>query len=129
DEVNHLKSEKEIYEKKQSEEISKMNNDNQLLKQQLDNALTEIKQLKKEIQFKNNQICHYEEDKKENYSYHQLLQTKSNSTSKFNFDLFRSSSKLINTFTGHTDIVWSIDYSIFDDCRFICSGSEDMTVR
>ncbi|ETO00618.1 hypothetical protein RFI_36822, partial [Reticulomyxa filosa] len=35
DEVNHLKSEKEIYEKKQSEEISKMNNDNQLLKQQL----------------------------------------------------------------------------------------------
>ncbi|ETO02874.1 WD-repeat protein, partial [Reticulomyxa filosa] len=36
---------------------------------------------------------------------------------------------LINTFTGHTEIVWSIDYSTFDDCQFICSGSDDKTVR
>ncbi|ETN98217.1 hypothetical protein RFI_39293, partial [Reticulomyxa filosa] len=100
DEVNHLKAEKEIYEKKQSEAISKMNNDNKLLKQQLDNVFIEIKQLKKEIQSKNIQICHYEKDKKENNSDNQLLH--SNSPSKFNFDLFRSSSKLINTFTGHT---------------------------
>ncbi|ETO16665.1 Serine/Threonine protein kinase, partial [Reticulomyxa filosa] len=45
------------------------------------------------------------------------------------FDAFRSSSKLINTFTGHTSRVNSIDYSIFDDCQFICSGSSDNTVR
>ncbi|ETO14927.1 hypothetical protein RFI_22441, partial [Reticulomyxa filosa] len=47
----------------------------------------------------------------------------------FMFDTFRSSSKLINTFTGHTDIVWSIDYSTYNDCQFICSGSYDQTVR
>ncbi|ETN99622.1 serine/threonine protein kinase, partial [Reticulomyxa filosa] len=45
------------------------------------------------------------------------------------FDTFRSSSKLINTFTGHTDTVWTIDYSTFDDSQFICSGSNDKTVR
>ncbi|ETO35761.1 serine/threonine protein kinase [Reticulomyxa filosa] len=47
----------------------------------------------------------------------------------FMFETFRSSSKLINTFTGHTNIVWSIDYSILDDCQFICSGSNDKKVR
>ncbi|ETN98399.1 WD-repeat protein [Reticulomyxa filosa] len=47
----------------------------------------------------------------------------------FIFDTFRSSSKLINTFTGHIDNIWSIDYSTFDDCQLICSGSEDNTVR
>ncbi|ETO34717.1 hypothetical protein RFI_02373, partial [Reticulomyxa filosa] len=118
--IQQVKSEKEINEKKQSEEISKMNNDNKILKQQL---------LKKESQFKNNQTHHHDEDKKEIDSYHQLLQTKSNSPSKFNFDLFRSSSKLINTFTGHTSSVFSIDCSTFDDCQFICSGSADGTVR
>ncbi|ETO02965.1 Serine/Threonine protein kinase, partial [Reticulomyxa filosa] len=44
----------------------------------------------------------------------------------FMFETFRSSS---NTLTGHTGVVWSIDYSTFDDCQFICSGSEDNTVR
>ncbi|ETO33619.1 WD-40 repeat-containing protein, partial [Reticulomyxa filosa] len=127
DEIKHLKLEKEINEKKQNEEISKMNNDNQRLKQQLDTILTEITQLKKE--FKNNKIHHIDEDKKENDSNRQLLQTKSNLTSKFNFDLFRSSFKLTNTFTGHTNWVRSIDYSTFDDCQFICSGSGDQTVR
>ncbi|ETO36105.1 WD-40 repeat protein, partial [Reticulomyxa filosa] len=47
----------------------------------------------------------------------------------FMFDTFRSSSKLINTFTGHTDCVMSIDYSTLDDRRLICSGSRDKTVR
>ncbi|ETO11327.1 hypothetical protein RFI_26048, partial [Reticulomyxa filosa] len=45
------------------------------------------------------------------------------------FDIFRSSSKLLNTFTGHTDFVNNIDYSTLDDCQFICSGSDDNTVR
>ncbi|ETO36547.1 F-box and wd40 domain protein, partial [Reticulomyxa filosa] len=47
----------------------------------------------------------------------------------FMFDTFRSSSKLINTFTGHTSAVYSIDYSTLDDYQFICSGSSDKTVR
>ncbi|ETO17362.1 WD-40 repeat protein, partial [Reticulomyxa filosa] len=45
------------------------------------------------------------------------------------FDTFRSPSKLIKKFTGHDHRVWSIDYSIFNDCQFICSGSSDNTVR
>ncbi|ETO32872.1 WD-40 repeat protein, partial [Reticulomyxa filosa] len=45
------------------------------------------------------------------------------------FETFRSSSKLINTFIGHTDTVRSIDYSTFDGCQFTCSGSTDNTVR
>ncbi|ETO34561.1 NACHT and WD40 domain protein [Reticulomyxa filosa] len=44
-------------------------------------------------------------------------------------DTFRSSSNLINTFTKHTNLVYSIDYSTFDDCQLICSGSADKTVR
>ncbi|ETO01498.1 F-box and wd40 domain protein, partial [Reticulomyxa filosa] len=47
----------------------------------------------------------------------------------FMFETFRSSSKLINTFTGHSNVVYSIDYSTFDDCQVICSGSDDRTVR
>ncbi|ETO16963.1 WD-40 repeat protein, partial [Reticulomyxa filosa] len=100
DDIKNLKSETELNEKKQSEEISKIHNDNLILKQQL--------------------VYH---------SNHQLLQSKCNISSTFNFDLFRSSSKLFNTFTGHTDTVWSIDYSIFDNSLLICSGSEDKTVR
>ncbi|ETN97510.1 hypothetical protein RFI_40019, partial [Reticulomyxa filosa] len=46
----------------------------------------------------------------------------------FMFDTFRSSSKLNKTFTGHAGTVFSIDYSTFDDCQFICSGSYDKTV-
>ncbi|ETN99375.1 hypothetical protein RFI_38106, partial [Reticulomyxa filosa] len=49
-------------------------------------------------------------------------------TTFFMFDTFRSSSKLINTFNAHEDIVWSIDYSTFGDCQFLCSGSYDTTV-
>ncbi|ETO07752.1 hypothetical protein RFI_29639, partial [Reticulomyxa filosa] len=47
----------------------------------------------------------------------------------FMLDMFRSSSKLLTTFTGHTAIVWSIDHLTFDDHQFICSGSSDKTVR
>ncbi|ETO24590.1 G-protein beta WD-40 repeats containing protein [Reticulomyxa filosa] len=47
----------------------------------------------------------------------------------FVFNTFRSSSKLLHTFTGHTAWVYSIDYSTFDDDRLICSGSNDRTVR
>ncbi|ETO12265.1 hypothetical protein RFI_25112 [Reticulomyxa filosa] len=46
----------------------------------------------------------------------------------FMFDTFRLSSKLINTFTRHTNAVLSIDYSTFTDYQLICSGSHDKTV-
>ncbi|ETO31964.1 WD-40 repeat-containing protein [Reticulomyxa filosa] len=45
------------------------------------------------------------------------------------FDTFRSSSKLLKTFTGHTNNVWSIDYSTFDNVQLLYSGSSDKTVR
>ncbi|ETO25252.1 WD-40 repeat-containing protein [Reticulomyxa filosa] len=59
------------------------------------------------------------------YCIHNLIQA----ANFFIFEIFRSSSKLLNTFTGHTSPVWSIDYSAFGDDQFICSGSGDRTVR
>ncbi|ETO34990.1 G-protein beta WD-40 repeats containing protein [Reticulomyxa filosa] len=50
-------------------------------------------------------------------------------TTVFMFDTFRSSSRLLKTFTGHTKAVWSIDYSTFNDDQLLCSGSSDKTVR
>ncbi|ETO35858.1 G-protein beta WD-40 repeats containing protein [Reticulomyxa filosa] len=50
-------------------------------------------------------------------------------TNFFMLEMFRSSSKLLNTFTGHTKYVNSIDYSKFGNGQFICSGSDDNTVR
>ncbi|ETO07637.1 WD repeat-containing protein [Reticulomyxa filosa] len=44
-------------------------------------------------------------------------------------DSFSSSSKLINTFTGHTDPVLSIDFSVFDNNQLLCSASYDKTIR
>ncbi|ETO25739.1 WD-40 repeat protein [Reticulomyxa filosa] len=49
-------------------------------------------------------------------------------TTVFMLDIFHSSSKLLKEFNRHTDSVYSIDYSIFDDCQFICSGSSDHKV-
>ncbi|ETN99865.1 WD repeat-containing protein, partial [Reticulomyxa filosa] len=40
-----------------------------------------------------------------------------------------SLSKLINASTGHTNIMCNIDYSIFNNDQFICSGSNDETIR
>ncbi|ETO35755.1 hypothetical protein RFI_01308, partial [Reticulomyxa filosa] len=47
----------------------------------------------------------------------------------FILDTFRSSSKLLKTFRGHTNWVNSIDCTTFNDCQFLCSGSDDQTVR
>ncbi|ETO11115.1 hypothetical protein RFI_26262 [Reticulomyxa filosa] len=44
------------------------------------------------------------------------------------FDIFCSLSKLLMPLKGHTKAVWSIDYFIFDNNPFICSGSSDDTV-
>ncbi|ETO31178.1 WD-repeat protein, partial [Reticulomyxa filosa] len=37
--------------------------------------------------------------------------------------------KLIKTFSGHNGCVNSIDYSTFDGGQFLCSGSDDKTIR
>ncbi|ETO04386.1 WD-40 repeat-containing protein, partial [Reticulomyxa filosa] len=50
-------------------------------------------------------------------------------TAVFMLDTFRSSSKLMNTLTGHTNNVWGIDYSTVDNNKLICSVSNDKTVR
>ncbi|ETO33707.1 G-protein beta WD-40 repeats containing protein [Reticulomyxa filosa] len=57
--------------------------------------------------------------------YHHLIQA----TDFFMIDIFRSSSKLLKIFAGHTHCVNSIDYTIFADSQFLCSGSSDETVR
>ncbi|ETO08742.1 WD-40 repeat protein [Reticulomyxa filosa] len=91
------------------------------------NIITEFEQVQKEIKIKNDEINKIEannEDKKEDNNDNQLSQH-----SIFKFDLFRSSSKLINTLTGHTGCVYSIDYAAFNDSQLICSGSSDKTVR
>ncbi|ETO35210.1 WD repeat-containing protein, partial [Reticulomyxa filosa] len=44
-------------------------------------------------------------------------------------NIFRSSSKLIKAFTGHTKCVYKIDYSTFNDNQLLCSGSADCTMR
>ncbi|ETN98553.1 hypothetical protein RFI_38948 [Reticulomyxa filosa] len=44
-------------------------------------------------------------------------------------DTFISSSILPKELTGHSDIVWSIDYSTFNGARYLCSGSKDSTIR
>ncbi|ETO14540.1 hypothetical protein RFI_22827 [Reticulomyxa filosa] len=47
----------------------------------------------------------------------------------FILDTFCSSSKLLTTLVGHTDRVYSIDYSTFDGNNLLCSGSDDNTIR
>ncbi|ETO32183.1 G-protein beta WD-40 repeats containing protein [Reticulomyxa filosa] len=49
-------------------------------------------------------------------------------SSDFNIDLFRFS-KQLKTFSGHSNVVWSVQYSPFDGGRFLCSGSSDSTAR
>ncbi|ETO31115.1 G-protein beta WD-40 repeats containing protein [Reticulomyxa filosa] len=69
---------------------------------------------------------HKEEEKETNKK--EIYQQSTLSSSGTAFDLFRSSSKLLNTFIGHTGCVWSIDYSTFDNSQILCSGSDDKTV-
>ncbi|ETO32480.1 hypothetical protein RFI_04637, partial [Reticulomyxa filosa] len=37
--------------------------------------------------------------------------------------------KLRKTFSGHLDVVWSVQCSTFDSGRYLCSGSGDCTIR
>ncbi|ETO12073.1 NACHT and WD40 domain protein [Reticulomyxa filosa] len=49
-------------------------------------------------------------------------------TNFFMFEVFHLSSKLLKAFRGHNIRVNSLDYFIFDNRQFICSGSNDRTV-
>ncbi|ETO14337.1 WD-40 repeat protein, partial [Reticulomyxa filosa] len=124
-----MKIEKELNEKK----ISTIHNGNLILRQQLDTLLTEFEKWKKKMELKPDEIIKLQdnnnEDRKEYDDDNKLLQSKSSKHSIFNFDMFHSSSNILKTLTGHTSTVWSIDYSIFDNCEFICSGSRDNTIR
>ncbi|ETO08071.1 ribosome assembly protein 4 (RSA4), partial [Reticulomyxa filosa] len=104
------------------EKFKKLSDEILMLKQQKDNIFYQIQQVKQEIKI--NESEELKIDCNENNGNTQLLQSNT-----FNFDLFQSSAKLINTLSGHTDYVCNIDYSVFDDCQLICSGSSDKTVR
>ncbi|ETO07498.1 WD-40 repeat protein, partial [Reticulomyxa filosa] len=144
-----LKEQIDLDKKKQYEEILKA----LILKQDILNSnyhqgfffvnktlLNELEKLKQEIQLKDQIILEKEKEIKKlqeknknneeddnQFYYHIIPNIKETST--FNFDLFRSSSKLLKIFKGHTDYVNSIDYSAFDCKQLICSGSGDKTVR
>ncbi|ETO10616.1 DNA double-strand break repair Rad50 ATPase, partial [Reticulomyxa filosa] len=93
------------------------------LKKDIESKDNEINKIKQEIQFKQKQIIQQIDENKKDQTQNII-----NISSTLDFQLVRSF-KLNNTFTGHTNTAWSIDYSTFDDCQFICSGSYDKTVR
>ncbi|ETN99795.1 hypothetical protein RFI_37672, partial [Reticulomyxa filosa] len=77
------------------------------------------------IQQKNKQMNNNKDEQKQNINDNSSSSI-INTSSTFNFELVHFF-KLIKTFTRRTNIVRSIDYSTFDDCQFICSGSDDHT--
>ncbi|ETO28421.1 serine/threonine protein kinase [Reticulomyxa filosa] len=128
--INQLK--KKIQNK--DNEINALHQDIQLKDKQIIDKEKLIQQMKRDFNDKERQSqSHYEQSIKLLKDKHlQLIQDFHKLSKKeiptIHFDKFRSSYKLINTLTGHTSIVWNIDYSTFDDCQFICSGSLDKTV-
>ncbi|ETO33464.1 G-protein beta WD-40 repeats containing protein, partial [Reticulomyxa filosa] len=78
----------------------------------------------KSLQEKNDQLSNKEE-RKDNDN---ISSSNVKYSSTFSFDLFCSSSKLLKTFSGHTNPVRSIDYLTLNDCQYLCSGSDDKIV-
>ncbi|ETO33469.1 WD repeat-containing protein [Reticulomyxa filosa] len=142
---------------KKDEEISKLFKENTILQQKLleqELAITNSnfahEKLKKEIELKNEEIKKVRQEmqaiilekedivkkmqekndteQKESKSNDELPTSKSDQSSPFDLNLFRSV-RCIKTFTGHKNIVYSIDYSTFDGNQYLCSGSNDGTVR
>ncbi|ETO32119.1 hypothetical protein RFI_04999, partial [Reticulomyxa filosa] len=113
---------------KLKKDIESKNNEIQKIKQEMQVKQKQIMEQQKNFEEKNKQMNENKEEKKENIMNNNSSTSIINIAFNYNFELVRSF-KLINTFTGHTDWVRSIDYSIFDDCQFICSGSDDKTVR
>ncbi|ETO07694.1 G-protein beta WD-40 repeats containing protein [Reticulomyxa filosa] len=67
------------------------------------------------------QLCNANKNEEQN-------ECNNRSSSTVNFDWFYSA-KTLKTFTRHSSIVWSIDYSSLDGGEFLCSGSKDKTIR
>ncbi|ETO11632.1 hypothetical protein RFI_25744 [Reticulomyxa filosa] len=102
-------------------EISALNEDLTYKIENLQKELLKSKEMLSEYQTK---IKFLEENNSKLPQDYQRLTNKKITT---DFDIFRSSSKLLKTIDGHTGFVLSIDYSTFD--QLICSGSNDKTIR
>ncbi|ETO09832.1 G-protein beta WD-40 repeats containing protein [Reticulomyxa filosa] len=115
----------------------------EIMQEEMKQLQLENEKLKLEIQLKEKEkfILQKEEDFNQKKNQTEIKQEEeelkitqnnnnnNNNNNLLNFDLFFSSSKLINTLIGHNGRVWSIDYLTFDNNEFICSGSHDNTIR
>ncbi|ETN98458.1 hypothetical protein RFI_39040, partial [Reticulomyxa filosa] len=124
---SNSKKEDEIkkIEKESQQELLKLRTDIEIMKKDFIEKEKLYNQFIKLLQEKNDQLSNKEE-RKDNDN---ISSSNVKHSSAFSFDLFCSSSKLLKTFHGHTSIVYSIDYSTFDDGQYLCSGSNDYTVR
>ncbi|ETO02823.1 WD-40 repeat protein, partial [Reticulomyxa filosa] len=113
---------------KLKKDIGSKDNEIKKIKEEIQKKEKQMVEQQKKLEEKNKQINDSKEEQKENNKNDNLSTSIINISSTFNFELVRSF-KLLETFTGHTSYVYSIDYSAFDDGQFICSGSEDKTVR
>ncbi|ETO32974.1 WD repeat-containing protein [Reticulomyxa filosa] len=147
-EHERLKSVTQVSEKRQQEAILKLFNENYLLKQQLlqqqqhlqasnnyqETLVHQLEKLKQEIQSQEGIILekdnkdNEEKDEKEREGDKMQLKSANKKSNTPSFDVFRLAS-LIKTFRGHFSYVYSIDHSTSDGGRFLCSGSNDKTVR
>ncbi|ETO03392.1 hypothetical protein RFI_34018, partial [Reticulomyxa filosa] len=112
-------------EKESQQELLKLRADIEIMKQDFIEKEKLFNQSIKLLQEKNNQLSNKEETKDND----NISSSNVKHSSTFSFDLFCSSSKLLTTFSGHTGCVYSIDYSTFGDCQYLCSGSLDNTIR
>ncbi|ETO06619.1 WD-40 repeat protein [Reticulomyxa filosa] len=121
-------------EKEFQQELLEFHSDFEIIKQNFENREKQllshyenvINTLEDENAQLSHQLSHYEQ--KEQQSDFTEVDSISSLVSTPTFDTF-CSYKLLQTFSGHTKDVFSIDYSIFDDDQFLCSGSDDGTVR
>ncbi|ETO22166.1 hypothetical protein RFI_15034, partial [Reticulomyxa filosa] len=111
-------------------EMQKLKKDIEIQKIKEEMQVKEKKMVEQQKKFeeKNRQINDNKEEQKGNNKNENLSTSVINTSPTSNFELVRPF-KLIKTFTGHTNWVWSIDCSTSDDKQFICSGSDDNTVR
>ncbi|ETO03298.1 hypothetical protein RFI_34112, partial [Reticulomyxa filosa] len=108
------------------QELLKLRADIEIMKQDFIEKEKHFNESIKLLQEEEEEKEEEEEDKKDN---DYVLSSNTTYSSTFSFDMFCSSSKLLKTFIGHTSTIWTIDYSTFNDSQYICSGSQDCTVR
>ncbi|ETO18585.1 WD-40 repeat protein [Reticulomyxa filosa] len=134
---------KELLEK--DNEIQKMERDSQ---QELLKLRADIEIIKRDFNEKENkQLSHYDQlikllqeknerliqdvqklsNKDEQKENDNILSSKYKHSSNYTFDIYNSG--LFKIFSGHSDAVYSLQYSSLDGGRFLCSASHDYTVR